>query len=107
MNISLIYILIVFSFCKEHYSTTKSNEIHHIIKRYISIHGNIDLENQKYLWNRKYIIGRYLCPHSIGNRIHEFLNSFAISIITNRTFLWEYKYKWMNEKDCAKVMHNY
>ena len=36
------------------------------------------------------IIGYYHCPDQIGNRVMEFLNSFAIAIIANRTLVWKF-----------------
>ena len=36
------------------------------------------------------IIGYYHCPDQIGNRVMEFLNTFAIAIITNRTLVWSF-----------------
>lgn len=39
---------------------------------------------------RRFVVGRYVCPTQIGNRIHAFLNNFMLAIVTNRTFIWRY-----------------
>ena len=36
------------------------------------------------------MIAYYHCPDQIGNRMMEFLNTFAIAIITNRTIVWKF-----------------
>jgi len=39
---------------------------------------------------RTYAVAFYSCPHSAGNRLHEFLNYAMWSVVTNRTLLWKY-----------------
>ena len=39
------------------------------------------------------VVGVYGCPAQLGNRIHEFLNAFALAVVTNRTLytlVWQY-----------------
>ena len=36
------------------------------------------------------VVGQYGCPRSLGNTIHEFLNSLAAAVVSGREFRWEY-----------------
>uniref|UniRef100_A0A7S4BDC7 Uncharacterized protein n=1 Tax=Chrysotila carterae TaxID=13221 RepID=A0A7S4BDC7_CHRCT len=50
------------------------------------------------------IIGAYGCPLQFGNRMHEFLNSFAVAVATDRTILWRWSGK--NPQDeCDRLLH--
>ena len=74
---------------------------------------------------RKFIIATYRCPHSAGNRLHEFANAYFWAVVLNRTLLYKYldesycsalqtKFRFVNEEaqctmnntihDCAKIL---
>lgn len=76
-----------------------------LITKYIIQHNKFTI--LKDLCDRNYVIGRYACPMSVGNRLHEFLNGLAGAIITNRTILWEYKYKWLVPSLCHSHFTRY
>ena len=48
---------------------------------------------------RKFIIATYRCPHSAGNRLHEFANDFLWAVVLNRTVL----YKYLDESYCSEL----
>lgn len=37
-----------------------------------------------------YAVAYYMCPQEVGNRMHQFLNAFAVAVATNRTVLWSF-----------------
>jgi len=50
-------------------------------------HSNNDTSN---IDSRKFVVAYWQCPHGAGNRVHEFVNSLILSVISNRTMLWRY-----------------
>lgn len=38
----------------------------------------------------RYVVARYACPVRLGNMLHNFINAFALAVVTNRTLLWAY-----------------
>jgi len=46
-------------------------------------HGNVDHK-------KKFILGVYGCPRQFGNRMHEFMNDFALAVILGRNLVWDY-----------------
>lgn len=48
------------------------------------------IAEKKRICSQKLVIGHYHCPTQIGNRMFEFLNAFAVAIITNRTLVWNF-----------------
>jgi len=59
--------------------------IHNMLKQYSQEHGKASLSN-----TTEFVVGSYGCPGQFGNRMHEFLNAFALAVITQRTFVWRY-----------------
>eukprot|EP00930_Biecheleria_cincta_P060167 TRINITY_DN45861_c0_g1_i1.p1 TRINITY_DN45861_c0_g1~~TRINITY_DN45861_c0_g1_i1.p1 ORF type:complete len:437 (-),score=58.94 TRINITY_DN45861_c0_g1_i1:71-1381(-) len=54
-----------------------------------------------------FVVGVYGCPKQLGNRLHEFLNAFAVAVITDRTLVWQYtKQGNVGSLDyCDSLMH--
>jgi hypothetical protein len=48
--------------------------------------------------NRTFIVGTYSCPRLAGNMLVEFQNALQLAIVTNRTFLYQYRNAGMNSK---------
>lgn len=59
--------------------------IHDMIFQYSQEHGHGHITNDTY-----FVVGTYGCPGQFGNRMHEFLNAFALAVITQRTLVWRY-----------------
>jgi hypothetical protein len=96
-------------------SSNASNDraIVSLLRRYIIRNSQqlLSREYSKYC-NRKYIVGTYSCPRQVGNRIHEFLNTFLAAVILDRTLLWHYcsqKYcnQHVSESECTRFIHRY
>lgn len=64
-------------------------DIESIINDYKLWHHNATVTASS-VCSSQFIVGRYHCPGQIGNRMFEFLNAFAVSIITNRTLAWSF-----------------
>jgi hypothetical protein len=64
--------------------------------------------NSKEICSRKFIIGTYSCPMQVGNRLHEFLNTFAAAIILNRTLVYRFcdrdYCKSQSQENCDKML---
>ena len=64
-----------------------------LLRAYVERHGNHTggiTHSWDDLCHRKYLVATYACPLQIGNRMHEFLNAFAVAVISDRTLLWQY-----------------
>eukprot|EP00747_Dinoflagellata_sp_TGD_P179035 gnl/TRDRNA2_/TRDRNA2_29153_c0_seq1.p1 gnl/TRDRNA2_/TRDRNA2_29153_c0~~gnl/TRDRNA2_/TRDRNA2_29153_c0_seq1.p1 ORF type:complete len:440 (+),score=11.62 gnl/TRDRNA2_/TRDRNA2_29153_c0_seq1:101-1420(+) len=57
--------------------------------------------------DKGFITGVYGCPTQYGNRMHEFLNAFAVAVITGRTLVWQYTHQRgiSSLKDCEALLH--
>lgn len=59
--------------------------IHNMLKLYTQEHTR-----STYQVSKGFVVGAYGCPGQFGNRMHEFLNAFALAVITDRTLVWRY-----------------
>jgi len=69
------------------------SEIDTLLRAYVERHGNHTggiTHSWDDLCHRKYLVATYACPLQIGNRVHEFLNAFAVAVVSDRTLLWQY-----------------
>lgn len=75
-----------------------SESIDTLIGTYISDHRSGSLDH-----GGQVVVGTYGCPKQLGSRMHEFLNSFAIAVVTGRSFAWEQAAQ-ASEEDCHAHM---
>lgn len=83
-------------------------KIDSLVDTYIQTHkaGQLDKE-------RGFVAGVYGCPKQFGNRIHEFINSFAIAVVTDRNLAWEYTKQTTGEHsvgtqdECDELLHRH
>lgn len=58
-----------------------------LIRSYVGMH-KAPVVNPVVDKKRRYIVAGYGCPHFLGNYVFNFLNAFAVALVTNRTLLW-------------------
>lgn len=65
---------------------------HAILQQYKTWHSvdTLRTETTAQLQQRRFAVAYYSCPLQAGNRLHHFLNSLLLAIITNRTVLYQY-----------------
>ena len=60
------------------------------MQKYINEHHKDVVINDPNFCNRSFTYATYACPQAMGNHMHEFLNGFVGSFITNRTLVWTF-----------------
>jgi len=77
------------------------------MEQYIAMHSREAVLNETSICNRFFAVSTYACPQAIGNHMHEFLNSFLLAFVTNRTLVWRFcsrkPCQLDNEGDCNEV----
>lgn len=56
-----------------------------LLTEYIDEHKSSKLDHRN-----KFVLGVYGCPRQFGNRMHEFLNDFALAVVLGRNLVWDY-----------------
>lgn len=86
----------------------EENNIQELMRTYIMQHSKVlNFDARSNYSGSKFVVGQYHCPGQIGNRIFDFLNSFAIAVITNRTLVWEFltsEFDDSNLKNCDEFL---
>lgn len=85
---------------------TAEQHVDAIIRNYVHTHDRLALDPSK-----GFIYGIYGCPRQFGNRMQEFLNDFAIAIITDRNLVWQFtrhsgdnQFSVGTEEECQTMM---
>jgi hypothetical protein len=69
-----------------------------LLRDYATKHGRGAATGAYAARRRTYVLGVYSCPEQAGNRLHEFLNAYAVAVVTDRTLVW----KFCHFKRCPK-----
>ena len=90
-------------------SRSPGGQVARLLSKYVAGHGNhshVQWDRDE-VCGRKYLVATYACPVQIGNRMHEFLNAFAVAVVSGRTLLWQYcsrPYCRSPEAKCSRAL---